>query len=113
MAAQLREIRLIQIPRTPPRDPGVQRDDNPLESGRFGPFDETFRQRAVVRGVELEKAWSSSELLGDYFKGIDRKRRGNHRNLASRCNPGGSQVSVTILRAKPKHPDGRHEDRRR
>src|ERR1700723_4651135 len=103
MAAQLREIGLIQIPRTPSRNPGVQRHDNPLEPGRFGPFDETFRQRPVVRGVELEKAWSPSELLGYHFEGIDSERRGNHRNLASRCSPGGSQVTVTIFRAKPKH----------
>src|ERR1700722_3922423 len=103
MAAQLREIRLIQIPRTPSRHPGVQRHDKPLESGRFGPLDETFRQRAVVRCVELEKAGSPYELLGYHFERIDSERRGNHRNLASRCSPGGSQVTVTILRAKPKH----------
>src|ERR1700741_617931 len=112
MTAQLREIRLIQVPRAPSGDPCVHSNDNALEPGRFGPLHETFGEPAIVRRVKLKKAGSSSEFFRHALERIDRERRSNHRHSASRGRSSSGQIAMAVLRAEPKHSDGSHEDRR-
>ena len=111
--AELGEVAGGQVARAPAGDPGVQRDHDAAEAGRFGPGDQAGGQVPVGRRVQLEEAGGIAEPGGHVLHRIGGQGRCDHRDAGTFGCVGGGQVAVPVLGAQADHADRRHQQRGR
>ena len=114
LPAQEREVRRRQVARAPARDPGVQRDDDALESGRLGaraPGSRPGRGRSVCTAGKSLGCRRIRRRLAPSGRPTSSTRSSAHRYAPRRARWPGRRARPA--RTVPMTPTGAMNDRRR